>query len=75
MYPKKTQTWNLTAPTGKFRVLGVEVGAEAAAVYVVGDFASIAAAEQAATQKMRFGGPVFVYNDETRLILRCGKWH
>jgi hypothetical protein len=65
----------LTAPTGKFRVLGVDVGAEPVAVYVIGDFGAIAAAEQAATQKVGLGGPVFVYNDQSRLITRYGSWH
>jgi hypothetical protein len=74
MYPKVTNV-ELTAPTGKFRVLGVDVGAESAAVYVIGDFGAIAAAEQAATQKVGLGGPVFVYNDQSRLIMRYGSWH
>ena len=74
MYPKVTNV-ELAAPTGKFRVLGVDVGAELAAIYVIGDFGAIAAAEQAATQKVGFGGPVFVYNDQSRLITRYGSWH
>lgn len=74
MYPKSASL-ELIAPKGKFRVLGVNVGAESAAVYVIGDFGSIIAAEQAAAQKAGFGGPVFVYNDQARLITRYGSWH
>jgi hypothetical protein len=73
MHPRATNV-ELTAPIGKYRVLGVDVGAEWAALYVIGDFDAIAAAEHAATQTVGLGGPVFIYNDQSRLITRYGSW-
>ena len=73
-YPKATRT-DLTAPTNKFRVLAVVVDVDSADPYIVGDFASIAAAEQAATQRASIGSPVYVYDDKARLIIRYGSRH
>ena len=73
-YPKATRT-ALTAPTGKFRVLGVVVEEDSADVYTVGDFSSVATAEQAAMQRAGIGSPVYVYDDKAKLIVRYGSWH
>lgn len=57
-YPKAPRT-DLTAPTGKFRVLAIVVEAESADLYTVGDFSSVAAAEQALPGKERASGALF----------------
>jgi hypothetical protein len=49
-YPKTSRT-DLTAPTGKFRVLAIVVEAVSADLYTVGDFGSLAGAEQAAMKR------------------------
>ena len=73
-YPKATRT-DLTAPTGKFRVVAVVVDVDSADPYIVGDFGSVAAAEQAAMQRASIGSPVYVYDDKAKLIVRYGSWH
>ncbi len=73
-YPKATKE-ELTAPTAKFRVLGVDVRAASEAVYVIGDFDSLPAAKEAAKQKAGIGSPAFIYNDQAELIVRYGSWH
>jgi hypothetical protein len=73
-YPKAPRT-DLTAPTGKFRALAVVVEEESADLYTLGDFASVAAAEQAARQRAGIGSPVFVYDDKAKLIVRYGSWY
>jgi hypothetical protein len=73
-YPKATKE-ELTAPTAKFRVVGVDVGAVSEAVYVIGDFDSLAAAKETAKQKSSTGIPVFIYNDQAEMIVRYGSWH
>jgi hypothetical protein len=70
-YPKATRT-DLTAPTGKFRVVAVVVDVDSADPYIVGDFGSVAGAEQAATQGAGIGSPVYVYDDNAKLIVRYG---
>lgn len=74
LYPKAPRA-DLTAPTGKFRVLAIVVEAESADLYTVGDFSSLAAAEQAAKQRAGIGGPVYVYDDKAKLIVRYGSWY
>lgn len=73
-YPKAPRT-DLTAPTGKFRVLAVVVEEESADLYTLGDFGSVAAAEQAAIQRAGIGSPVYVYDDKAELLVRYGSWH
>ena len=73
-HPKATKE-ELTAPTGKFRVLGVDVRAHSEAVYLIGDFDSLTAAKEAAKQRAGIGSPIFIYNDQAELIVRYGSWH
>ena len=73
-YPKATKQ-ELTAPPGRFRVLGVEINATSESVFTVGDFASLDAAKEAAKQKAGTGVPIFIYNDHAELIVRYGSWH
>jgi hypothetical protein len=56
-------------------VLGVNVGAGSEAVYLIGDFDSLTGAEQAAKQNAGTGRPVFIYNDQAKLVVRYGSWH
>ena len=65
----------LTAPTGNFRVLAAVVEADSAYIYIVGDFSSVATAEQAAMQRAGIGSHVYVYDDKAKLIVRYGSWH
>jgi hypothetical protein len=73
-YPTPTRT-DLTVPTGKFRVVAVVVDADSADPYFVGDFGSVAAAEEVAIQRAGIGSPVYVYDDKAKLIVRYGSWH
>jgi hypothetical protein len=73
-HPKATKE-ELAAPTGKFRVLGVDARAGPEAVYLIGDFDSLTRAEEDAKQRAGTGSPVFIYNDQARLIVRYGSWH
>ena len=73
-YPKAPKA-DLTAPTGKFRVIAVVVEEESADLYTVGDFSSVAAAEEAAKQRAGIGSPVYVYDDKAKLIVRYGSWY
>jgi len=73
-YPKTSRT-DLTAPTGKFPVLAIVVEAVSADLYTVGDFGSLAAAEQAAMKRAGIGSPVYVYDDRAKLIVQYGSWH
>lgn len=73
-YPKATRE-QLTAPTGRFRVLGVDVGADSESVYLIGDFDSLSAAKTAAMERSGPASPTFVYNERAELIMRYGSWH
>jgi hypothetical protein len=73
-YPKATKE-ELTAPTAKFRVLGVDVRADSEAGYLIGDFDSLTRAKEAAKQRAGTGSPIFIYNDQAELIVRYGSWH
>jgi len=73
-YPKAPRA-DLTALTGKFRVLAIVVEAESADLYTLGDFSSVAAAEQAVMQRAGIGSPVCVYDDKAKLIVRYGSLH
>jgi hypothetical protein len=72
--PKATKE-ELTAPIGKFRVLGVDVHVDTGAVYLIGDFDTITLAKEAAKQRASTGSPMFIYNDQAKLIVRYGSWH
>ncbi len=65
----------LQAPRGKFRVIGVDLKAAATANYHLGDFETLAVAEAAAKEKACVGNPVFVYDDQSQLVVRFGSWH
>ncbi len=65
----------LQAPKGKFRVIGVDLNAAADANYHLGDFETLSMAEKIAQDKARVGNPVFVYDDNRRLVVRYGSWH
>ena len=73
-YPKATRK-DLTAPASKFRVLGVIVQEESAEIFVIGDFPTVNAAEEAAARRASIGSPVYVYNDRAELLVRLGSWH
>jgi len=68
-YPKAPKA-DLTAPSGKFRVLAVVIGEESADLYTVGDFG-----EQAAMRRAGIGSPVYVYDDKGNLVVWYGSWH
>ena len=72
-YPKGNQE-DLRAPKSQFRVMAVDVK-EAAGTYLLGDFSTLDAATRAATQRAEVGTPVFIYNDEGKVIERLGSWH
>jgi hypothetical protein len=72
-YPKAGQD-DLRAPKSQFRVMAVDV-TESAGAYLLGDFGTLYAATQAATKRAAVGTPVFIYNDQGKVIERLGSWH
>jgi len=64
----------LQAPPGNFRVMGVDVG-QRADNFVVGDFATLAEAKEAANRRAQVGSPVYIYDDKGELVERYGSWH
>ncbi len=72
-YPKAS-TEQVTAPTSQFRVMGVDVR-DGLGNYRIGDFDTVAEALEAATKRAGVGTPVYVYDDEGRLLVRVGSWH
>lgn len=60
------------APARKFRAVGVDL--EDAALYFIGDFDDLQAAERAASARAGTAHPVYVFNDEGKLRVRCGSW-
>ncbi len=72
-YPTSNQQ-NLRAPRSHFRVVAVDTE-ETASVYQIGDFVSLEAAQSAASERARVGIPVFIYNEDGKLIVRFGSWH
>ena len=73
-YPKATGE-DLTAPAAKYRVLGVVLDNDAPTISIIGDFPSVAAAEEAALRRASVGCPMYVYNDRAELLVRLGSWH
>jgi hypothetical protein len=72
-YPRAGQD-DLRAPKSQFRVLAVDVG-EASGTYLLGDFCTLDAATQAAIQRAAVGTPVFIYDDQGKVVERLGSWH
>ncbi|HVP51531.1 MAG TPA: hypothetical protein VMT05_05455 [Terriglobales bacterium] len=64
----------LKALPGSFRVIGVDV-AQRADNFVVGDFATLAEAKEAANRRAQVGNPVYIYDDKGELVERYGSWH
>ncbi len=73
-YPKASAE-ELQAPRGKFRVIGVDLKAAATANYHLGDFESLSIAQTVAKERAGVGNPVYVYDDESELVVRYGSWH
>lgn len=73
-YPKASDE-ELRAPQGKFRVVGVDLKVAATANYQLGDFDDFDTADRVAKEKASVGNPVYIYDDDSRLILRYGSWH
>ncbi|MGZ4821685.1 MAG: hypothetical protein ACXVZR_05055 [Terriglobales bacterium] len=65
----------LRAPRSHFRVVAVDLQDAAGAVYAVGDFTTLDAAQSAASQRAGIGSPVFIYDDACKLLERFGSWH
>ncbi len=72
-YPPASQQ-NLRAPKSQFRVVAVDTE-DTSSVYQIGDFVSLEAAQAAAGERAGVGSPVFIYNEEGKLIVRYGSWH
>ncbi len=73
-YPEASAE-ELRAPSGKFRVIGVDLKTAATANYFLGDFETLAVAEKVAQEKACVGNPVYVYDDQSALVVRFGSWH
>ncbi len=73
-YPKASAE-ELQAPTGKFRVIGVDLKVAATANYHLGDFQSLQVAQAAAKGRAGVGNPVYAYDDKRNLMIRYGSWH
>ncbi len=73
-YPKASVD-ELQAPTGKFRVIGVDLKPDGTANYHLGDFESLPMAKTVAQKRAGVGNPVYVYDDQSDLIVRYGSWH
>jgi len=72
-YPPADQH-NLRAPRSQFRVVAMDTE-ETASLYQIGDFLSLEAAQSAASDRARVGHPVFIYNEDGKLVVRFGSWH
>ncbi len=73
-YPKAS-TEELQAPKGKFRVIGVDLRVSATANYHLGDFDDLDTADKAAREKASVGNPVYIYDDDSQMVVRYGSWH
>lgn len=73
-YPEASAE-ELRAPSGKFRVIGVDLKTAPTANYHLGDFATLSMAEKVAQEKACVGNPVYVYDDKSDLVIRYGSWH
>ncbi len=71
-YP--TGNENLRAPRSQFRVVAVDV-VEASGTYLLGDFDTLEAAHQVASERAGIGNPVYIYNDTGEVVVRFGSWH
>jgi len=43
--------------------------------FVVGDFATLEEAKEAANRRAQVGSPVYIYDDKGELVERYGSWH
>jgi len=73
-YPQASPE-QLQAPSGKFRVIGVDLKTAATATYHLGDFDAFDTADKIAREKATVGNPVFIYDDKRELVVRYGSWH
>ncbi len=64
----------LRAPQAQFRVVAVDL-ADSSATYLVGDYPSFEAANEAASGRAGMGAPVYIYDDRGEMLLRFGSWH
>jgi hypothetical protein len=72
-YPSQSKE-DLRAPKSLFRVVAVDVE-ESSGPFVLGDFDTLHAANQAATVRASIGTPVYIYDDRGEVIERLGSWH
>jgi hypothetical protein len=63
----------LIAPTGKFRVIGVDTFEGPDADFLIGDFITVAEAIRAAKPRAGDMKPVYVYDDRGKLLFSAGK--
>jgi hypothetical protein len=73
-YPKASRE-ELQAPTGTFRIIGVDLDGATTANYHLGDFETLELAEQVAKEKASVGKPIYIYDDNSELVVRYGSWH
>ncbi len=73
-YPAASKE-QLKAPKAQYRVVGVDVEDAAGTLYQVGDFATLDAAQSAATERAGVGSPVYVCDDRGEVVVRLGSWH
>ena len=73
-YPK-ANTEELQAPKGKLRVIGVDLNGAAIANYHLGDFETLQVAKKVAKEKASVGNPIYIYDDNSELVVRYGSWH
>jgi hypothetical protein len=69
----KTKTVELQAPTGKFRVVGVDTfEPPGEGSYVIGDYAALGKATSIARAKGSTMNVTYVYNDAGKVLARFG---
>lgn len=73
-YPKASPK-ELQAPKGKFRVIAVDPQVAADANYHLGDFDCLTAADKVAKEKAGVGNPVYIFDDDSEMVVRYGSWH
>lgn len=73
-YPEASRE-ELQAPKGKLRVIGVDLKGAATANYHLGDFETLQMAENVAKEKASVGNPIYIYDDNSELVVRYGSWH
>jgi CRISPR/Cas system endoribonuclease Cas6 (RAMP superfamily) len=64
----------LKAPPKGFRVVEVDLS-QGAGNFVVGDFQTLPEAQEAANRRAQVGSPIYIYDDEGKLVERYGSWH